>query len=221
MILDITNALRAHGIGVGKKLVGNAQPNEVRAGRTFSNADGNDKVGTLPVRATGAQTITPGTANQVLQAGIYDGAVTVLGDADLVSSNIRSGVNLFGIAGNLVEGKRWASGTGIISWNSATSTSDLNVSGLSFQPSKIIITFTYYDGNIYRNYIYLFGFELKTSSVGSRWDNWTTVGVNTSKSAGAATDYWATLTTIKSNGFTYAVDDGPSINYSCNWTAFE
>ncbi|WP_029100227.1 hypothetical protein [Brevibacillus thermoruber] len=135
--MDITNVLRAHGIGVGKKLVGDAQPSDVRAGKTFSNADGNDKVGTLPVRATSAQTITPGTTNQVLQAGIYDGAITVLGDPDLVASNIRSGINIFGVVGNVIEGKRW--GTGNI--GTLAPQSSQTISGLSFIPKTIIISY--------------------------------------------------------------------------------
>jgi hypothetical protein len=141
--MDITSVLRAHGIGVGKKLVGDAQPSDVRAGKTFSNADGNDKVGTLPVRATSAQTITPGTTNQVLQAGIYDGNITILGDPDLVASNIRSGVNIFGVVGNLVEGKRWAEGT-VASMGPSTSRT---ISGLGFVPRVIIMGYKFNSGD--------------------------------------------------------------------------
>lgn len=48
-----------------------------------------------------AATITPGTSNQTIAAGTYlTGAQTILGDADLVSANIKSGANIFGVAGN-------------------------------------------------------------------------------------------------------------------------
>ena len=49
----------------------------------------------------GAQTITPGTSNKTIPAGTYlTGVQTIAGDADLISSNIKSGANIFGVAGN-------------------------------------------------------------------------------------------------------------------------
>lgn len=50
-----------------------------------------------------AVTITPGTANQVAVPSNYytKGAVTVKGDANLVASNIKSGVSIFGVNGTL------------------------------------------------------------------------------------------------------------------------
>lgn len=97
--MDVTTVLRARGVGVGKKLKGNAQPGDVRAGRTFSNEDGNDKVGTLPVRNTAPTTITPGTTAKTLPAGIYDYDISIPGAPDLVSENIKAGANIFGVAG--------------------------------------------------------------------------------------------------------------------------
>lgn len=45
--------------------------------------------------------ITPGTANQAIPKGIYDtGGGNVLGDPDLISANIKAGINIFGVAGN-------------------------------------------------------------------------------------------------------------------------
>jgi hypothetical protein len=45
-------------------------------------------------------TITPGTSDQVIAAGQYlTGAQTILGDADLIAGNIKSGANIFGVAG--------------------------------------------------------------------------------------------------------------------------
>ncbi|MFD1179195.1 hypothetical protein ACFQ3W_23280 [Paenibacillus puldeungensis] len=78
---------------------GTATAGDVRAGKTI----GGDTLvtGTLPVQATTAQTITPGTTNIVKAAGIYDGPITVLGDADLVPGNIPNDTNLFGIQGAL------------------------------------------------------------------------------------------------------------------------
>ena len=49
-----------------------------------------------------AATITPGTSNQTIAAGTYlTGTQTIAGDADLVAGNIKSGVQIFGVTGNL------------------------------------------------------------------------------------------------------------------------
>lgn len=48
----------------------------------------------------GAVTITPGTTQQTIQQGYHNGAGHVEGDADLVTGNIRSGVNIFGVNGD-------------------------------------------------------------------------------------------------------------------------
>ena len=56
--------------------------------------------GVVPERILDAQTITPSTENQVIDAGTYlRGALTVVGDADLVPTNIPSDVKLFGVQG--------------------------------------------------------------------------------------------------------------------------
>lgn len=49
-----------------------------------------------------AATITPTTTAQTIAAGTYlTGAQTIAGDVNLVGSNIKSGVSIFGIAGSL------------------------------------------------------------------------------------------------------------------------
>lgn len=82
------------------KATGNATAADVLAGKTFSNANGNGLQGTMPNRGAGG-TVTPGTTNQTKPAGYYSSPITVLGDPDLVPGNIRSGVDLFGVAGTL------------------------------------------------------------------------------------------------------------------------
>lgn len=48
-----------------------------------------------------ATTYTPTTSNQTIAAGTYcSGIQTIAGDSDLVSGNIRSGANIFGVAGS-------------------------------------------------------------------------------------------------------------------------
>lgn len=49
-----------------------------------------------------AATYTPTTSNQTIQANQYlSGAQTIIGDANLVASNIASGVSIFGVSGSL------------------------------------------------------------------------------------------------------------------------
>jgi hypothetical protein len=55
--------------------------------------------GTIPSK--GAQTYTPGTTNQIINAGQYlSGNQTIQGSANFVEGNIKDGVNLFGKIGN-------------------------------------------------------------------------------------------------------------------------
>lgn len=51
----------------------------------------------------GPQTITPTTKNQSFGPGVYlNGQITVLGSTALIPENIKSGVNIFGVVGTLV-----------------------------------------------------------------------------------------------------------------------
>lgn len=54
------------------------------------------------IQSKAAETYTPGTSDQTIQAGQYlAGAQTISGDANLVSSNILKNVTIFGVTGNL------------------------------------------------------------------------------------------------------------------------
>ena len=58
---------------------------------------------TASVTTKAAATITPGTTNQTIASGTYlTGTQTISGDANLVASNIVSGVQIFGVTGNVV-----------------------------------------------------------------------------------------------------------------------
>lgn len=62
--------------------------------------NGNKITGTIPSKT--AQTYTPGTSNQTIATGQYlSGAQTIAGSANLVAANIKSGVNIFGVVGNV------------------------------------------------------------------------------------------------------------------------
>lgn len=55
---------------------------------------------TASVTTKAAATITPGTSDQTIASGTYlTGTQTISGDADLIASNIKTGVGIFGVTG--------------------------------------------------------------------------------------------------------------------------
>lgn len=77
---------------------GTATALDVLAGKTIGT-DAGIIEGTIPIKE--ATTITPGTVAQAIAAGQYlKGIQTISGDADLVPANIKSGANIFGVAGS-------------------------------------------------------------------------------------------------------------------------
>lgn len=63
---------------------------------------GGSKSATKQLSAKAAQTYTPGTSNQTIAAQQYlTGAQTIKGDSNLVASNIKSGVSIFGVSGTM------------------------------------------------------------------------------------------------------------------------
>ncbi|NJO18324.1 MAG: DUF1566 domain-containing protein [Thioploca sp.] len=77
---------------------GDVHEESVLAGKTFSNEHGTDLVGTMVNQ--GAKNYTPSANDQPIAAGYYDGSGEVKGDANLISSNIKAGVTIFGVPGN-------------------------------------------------------------------------------------------------------------------------
>ena len=75
----------------------------VSAGYVASGTAGNSSVSlTASVTTKAAATYTPGTSNQTIASGTYlTGTQTISGDANLVASNIKSGVSIFGVSGSL------------------------------------------------------------------------------------------------------------------------
>ena len=58
------------------------------------------------IQTTETNEITPGTTDQTIDAlSLLLNTLTVKGDADLVAKNIRSGVDIFGVIGTMVQGK--------------------------------------------------------------------------------------------------------------------
>ena len=71
----------------------------VRSGYKFVNSSGQLITGTIPSK--GAQTYTPKTVSQTISSGQYlSGNQTIQGDGNLIASNIKSGVSIFGVSGS-------------------------------------------------------------------------------------------------------------------------
>lgn len=77
---------------------GDATVANVLAGKKFSNDNDTGLTGTMANR--GAVIITPGTSNQTIAEGYHSGSGYVVGDSDLISTNIKSGITIFGVSGN-------------------------------------------------------------------------------------------------------------------------
>ncbi|NLI77036.1 MAG: DUF1566 domain-containing protein, partial [Candidatus Riflebacteria bacterium] len=75
----------------------NATAGEVLTGRK-AWVNGNEVTGAMPDR--GAVTLTPGAATQTIAPGFHNGAGQVVGDANLVGSNIKAGTTIFGVSGS-------------------------------------------------------------------------------------------------------------------------
>ena len=77
----------------------NAITSDIKQGKT-AYVNGQKITGSLA--PYGPQTITPTTKNQSFGPGVYlNGQITVLGSVALIPENIKSGVNIFGVVGNL------------------------------------------------------------------------------------------------------------------------
>ena len=75
---------------------GNAVESDVINPKTFTNDDGIKRAGSIVDR--GAVTITPSASNQSIANGKHTNSM-VLGDTGLIASNIKKGVNIFGVLG--------------------------------------------------------------------------------------------------------------------------
>lgn len=72
--------------------------------KTAYGSAGTKITGTMPTKVGSSTVITPSTSDQTIPQGYYSGAAgdgKVLGDADLVAGNIKSGISIFGVNGSL------------------------------------------------------------------------------------------------------------------------
>ena len=75
-----------------------ATSDTVLASYDFYTSDGIKTTGTIQSKS--AQTFTPTTSNQIISAGVYlNENQTILGDANLIETNIVDGVTIFGVTG--------------------------------------------------------------------------------------------------------------------------
>lgn len=66
----------------------------------------------IPTAYQGTRTITPTTSNHIISDGTYlSGTITIVGDEDLVSSNILNTANIFGVQGSATAA--YSSATGV------------------------------------------------------------------------------------------------------------
>jgi hypothetical protein len=75
---------------------GSAVVSDVLSGKTFTNNTATTLNGNMTNH--GNKSVTPSSSNQTLSAGYYSG-ISVKGDNNLVASNIKSGVDIFGTIG--------------------------------------------------------------------------------------------------------------------------
>jgi fructose-specific component phosphotransferase system IIB-like protein len=77
-----------------------ADPEFVTGGKTYwglSKDNWGLQTGTMP--NIGAQNITPKTTDITISEGYHDGKGKVAGDSDLISANLKAGINIFGVSG--------------------------------------------------------------------------------------------------------------------------
>lgn len=88
---------------------GTATTSDVLSGKTyFGDSQTNWTLQTGTMVNNGAFALTASSTDQSVTAGYYSGG-TLAGDADLVEGNIKNGVNIFGVIGNLIAGYLYGS----------------------------------------------------------------------------------------------------------------
>lgn len=126
-VVDASNAEIA--IEVGCSDFGDAVAENVLSGKTFTASPGLKVNGTMMSKE--AETITPGVDDQTIAAKQYlAGAQTIKGDSNLVAANIKSGVSIFGVAGELVNSSGAVSKSGTVTGNGGEQTFDTGLSSI-------------------------------------------------------------------------------------------
>lgn len=107
-----------------------ARANHILSGYTCQS-NGSRVTGTIATSSASGTTITPSTSSYEIAGDRYlSSSVTIKGDSNLVASNIKSGVSIFGVAGTYEGGSSlsWVSST---LGSSASSAQSISFSGFS------------------------------------------------------------------------------------------
>ena len=99
-------------VGTVIQALGNAKASDVLATKTFSSSTAANVTGTMP--NIGQQKINPGTASTTIIAGYHNGLGYCNGDANLVGTNIKNGVSIFGVPGS------YSGGAGTFTYGSSS-----------------------------------------------------------------------------------------------------
>ena len=114
---------------------------QVSAGYISSGTAGNSSVSlTANVTTKSAATITPGTTDQTIASGTYlTGTQTIAGDADLIASNIKKNVQIFGVTGSY-EGSGGGGGLRVATaTTSGGDTTSISFTGLQGEPTSFCV----------------------------------------------------------------------------------
>ena len=94
--------------------------------------------------------LTPGTADVSIPKGIYDtGGGKVIGDPDLIAGNIKQGINIFGVAGNVVPDfldEDWYAKVPMSNYNSSSGSYPYTILSVTGKGFVIADTATSYSG---------------------------------------------------------------------------
>lgn len=157
------------------------------------------KSATKQLSTKSATTYTPGTSNQTISSGYYlTGTQTIQGDSNLVASNIKSGVSIFGVSGSYSGGETIFTGNTLASDESSTSSS-INIThpGIT-EPHRITLCLRNNMDNIIGSVIFFWEFDLVNNSC----------------------QFFERDGTATSTSFTYNVYNGYTILNTTNYVAF-
>jgi hypothetical protein len=210
---DITN-LKANGIYTfrynsttgnfyvqGEGAYGNATASDLLSGKTAST-DAGEITGTIPNRGLGG-TVNPSTTDQTKASGYYSSDIVVKGDVDLVASNIKQGVDIFGVVGTVAELKR-VSG---------------NIKNTQFQGNPI-----YIECGFLPKMVHVKGSSLSTSSGSIAESTYSTVlgsaeGVINSSDGTVTSGNIVGSLVISGTGFTIQASTSGQLVSDCPWYA--
>lgn len=126
-IFGVTGTLEAGSTGTDTSDA-TATAGDILNGKT-AYVKGEKVTGTITIK--GAQIYTPRATDQTILAGYYlKGNQTIEGDANLIAGNIKKGVSIFGVAGELANSGGAVSKSGTVTGNGGEQTIDTGLSNI-------------------------------------------------------------------------------------------